>query len=144
MPADEIIAQRKMIVFEDCLLELFKVCNICLDQCSSKIKTVCGTMIMVESYCENNHVRTWYSHPMSKQIPWGNVLCCAALLFSGSSPAKAISLLAMSNVQQTYPIPAVNAGWGEKQNELMKIACGDNKVVLGGDAKCDSPGHNTQ
>ena len=136
-------------------MELFKFCRVCLAHCKSKMKTINGTLIVVESVCVNGHSRTWSSQPLSGEMPWGNLLCSASILFSGSSPAKAISflrhmgVLTMSKrtyhrIQEAYLIPVVSGVWKSQQQHLFNSVCGTEKLVLGGDGRCDSPGHNAK
>ena len=119
------------------------------------MKTIYGTMVVVESVCINGHTQTWSSQPMSGKMPWDNLLCSASILFSGSSPAKAITflrhmgVLTMSKrtyhrIQEAYLVPVVKAVWNSQQQFLFNSARSKEKLVLGGDGRCDSPGHNAK
>ncbi|XP_064488327.1 uncharacterized protein LOC135400419 [Ornithodoros turicata] len=59
--------ERKFLVFESCLLELFRTCPQCFSTCSNKITTQ-GTMISVKSQCRHGHVRSWDSQPMNERV----------------------------------------------------------------------------
>ena len=109
-----------------------------------------GTVV-VESVCINGHLRTWSSQPMSDKLPWGNLLCCAGILFRGSSPGKAINFLNQMGIltmckrtnhriQEAYLIPVVSAVWEGKQKRFFEAVRG-TKLVLAGDARSDSSGH---
>ena len=67
-------------------------------------------------------------------MPWGNLLCSGSILFSGSSPAKAITFLRQMGVltmskrtyhriQEAYLIPSVSSVWNSQQKNLLNIMC---------------------
>lgn len=142
---------RKFLVFESSLLELFQHCPTCLATSVPKIVKIVGTMVVIDAKCCNGHNRIWMSQSWDGMLPWGNMLCAAATLFTGSNPGRVatffkhlgmsyISLRTYYNIQQLYLNPAVNSVWDREQLSLLTAFQG--KVIdVGGDARCDSPGH---
>ena len=78
--------ERKYIVFESCLLQLFTLCHVCLAPATIDKKSRRGTMLTIRSTCLEGHSRVWKSQPEHNNMPWGNFLVAAAILFSGSQP----------------------------------------------------------
>ncbi|XP_064477080.1 uncharacterized protein LOC135390976 [Ornithodoros turicata] len=52
--------ERKFLVSESCLLQLFRTCPRCSSTCTSEVATQ-GAMISVTSHCCHGHVQTWES-----------------------------------------------------------------------------------
>ena len=113
-------------------------------------------MIAVEIVCIDGHKHTWHSQAMNTKMPWGNLLCACALLFSGSSPSKVVTLFShlntpmfshslirtFSNIQRFYLVPSVATEWESKQACVLDtLSRLDGLLSLGGDGRCDSPGH---
>ena len=80
--------ERKYIVFESCLLQLFAICNVCLAPAMVDKRKICGTMVAITATCSQGHTREWKSQPQHNRMLWGNLLMAAACLFSGSQPTK--------------------------------------------------------
>ncbi|CAN8013097.1 unnamed protein product, partial [Ixodes pacificus] len=57
--------EKKYVVFESCLLELFTICRTCLMKCEPSL-TVKGTLVKVETICKDAHYHTWSSQPVIK------------------------------------------------------------------------------
>lgn len=142
--------ERKYIVFESCLLQLFTICNVCLAPATIDKTSRNGTMLIVKSTCLQGHSRVWKSQPEHNKMPWGNFLVAAALLFSGSQPSKvltffkhlnlaSISTRLYSLIQKTYLLPSIFSLWGQHQKALLSSLKG-KLLVLGGDGRCDTPG----
>lgn len=93
-PQDE----RKFIVFESALLELFNYCRTCYARCESTTSTD-GTSLKVTTLCCVGHKNTWNSQPVINSKPAGNVLLSAAILFSGESPTGILRMLSSLNIQ---------------------------------------------
>ena len=150
--------ERKFIVFESELDTLFFHC----DKCTTTIKPsniekkVIGTMVQVTTNCECGDIRVWRSQPMSYTMPLGNLILAGAILFSGSNPCKVVNLMRHAGVQffsirtfnymQTaYVVPAINSVWEVKQLDLLtSIREAGQDLILGGDARCCSPGHTAK
>lgn len=76
---------RKYIVSESKLMELFSICPTCSFSTLCQIKKVLGTMIKIDQSCGMcGFQRTWDSQEMIGAIPSGNLSLSAAILFSGS------------------------------------------------------------
>jgi solute carrier family 8 (sodium/calcium exchanger) len=148
---------RKFIVFESTLLMLFTVCQLCQESAKGVVRCVIGTMIIIEQLCVAcGHRRVWHSQPYMGRSPAGNILLSAAILFTGSSVRKAIRLFNQLNVctitsrtffrhQTKYLQPSIISYWKTKQSELIDLLRNsDQELVLGGDGRCDSPGHSAK
>lgn len=81
---------RKFLVFESNLFELFQSCYKCLAPAMRRLDKVVGSKIVIVSKCSNGHTRTWTSQKCDG-LPWGNMLCAAGILFTGSNPARVAS-----------------------------------------------------
>ncbi|XP_060585693.1 uncharacterized protein LOC132741518 [Ruditapes philippinarum] len=148
------VAEKKFIVFESCLLQLFKLCHICSAVCYNIKKKVVGSMIIIESVCETGHLKTWRSQTELNGTPTGNLLAAGGIVFSGASPSKVlnffrfinISMISMSTFtrnQKSFVVPAIANTWKAKQTENL-MACRGQDVRVGGDARCCSPGHTAK
>ena len=142
--------ERKYIVFESCLLQLFTLCHVCLAPVTIDKKSRRGTMLIIRSTCLEGHSRVWKSQPEHNNMPWGNFLVAAALLFSGSQPSKVLTFFKHLNlasiserlyslIQRTYLLPSIFSLWAEHQKALLCSLRG-KLLVLGGDGRCDTPG----
>lgn len=89
-------------------------------------------------------------------MPTGNLVLSAAILFSGCSikqslvmfqhaNASCFSERTFHNIQQHYLVPAVERVWKAHQDALFDLIRRQNEaVVVGGDARCCSPGHTSK
>jgi hypothetical protein len=88
--------EEKYIVFKSCLWRLFSECPVCTAPCA--VTEHCkGTLLVVNQKCCNSrcrYLRRWDSQPFVANIPAGNILLSAAILFSGASQRKTLKLLA--------------------------------------------------
>ena len=145
---------RKFLVFESKLFELFEKCHMCLAPSVPRIEKIVGTMIIIAIKCSNGHTMTWMSQQCDGRLPWGNMICAAGTLFTGSNPARVASffnhvgVLYMSlktyyKLQRLYLAPAVNRCWENEQVSLLK-SLESKSIDVGGDARCDSPGHSAK
>ena len=76
--------QRKYIVFESQLLDLFKTCPSCSSPSLADIKQIVGSMVKIHQSCGIcGFSRIWDSQPSIGAVPAGNLLMSAAILFSG-------------------------------------------------------------
>ncbi|XP_052084466.1 uncharacterized protein LOC127721708 [Mytilus californianus] len=150
--------ERKFIVFETELNDLFRECVECRKTLTSEeiVKKVTGTLIQININCDCGYSKSWKSQPMSNTMPVGNLVLAGAILFSGSNPSKAFnfmnhagvqffSLRTYNYMQTAYLVPAVNSVWNRKQLELVdEIKDSGRSLKLGGDARCCSPGHTAK
>ena len=78
-------------------MELFDRCEMC-GKGGTSIKKVVGTFIHLKQSCKNcNHMREWDSQPFIKNIPAGNILLSASILFGGGLPSQV-----MTNTHTTH------------------------------------------
>eukprot|EP00795_Rhopilema_esculentum_P009891 gene9891-18482_t len=143
--------ERKFIVFESSLQQLLIRCNICSAPTTIEKKTTRGTMLIVKSICLEGHSSEWRSQLEHNKMPWGNFLLAASILFSGSQPAKVLTPLRHMNIcsiserlysliQHAYLLPSKFKLWDQQKKLLLESV--KNKVLtLGGDGRCDTPGH---
>jgi hypothetical protein len=53
--------------------------------------------------------------------------------------------LSYSSIQNAYIVPTITDVWQMKQSDIIdEIRINGNKVKLGGDARCCSPGHTAK
>ena len=117
-------------------------------------KHVCGSFIRVTQTCEHcEAVNVWDSQPFINNIPAGNILLSASILFSGLLPEQtlrifqnfgcaSISTRTFYEHQQKYLLPAIFRTWDQQQQALISILLSDDiPLVLGGDGRAESPGH---
>ena len=86
----------------------------------------------------------------------GNLLISAAILYSGSLPAKALrvfDILKCSTIsrktffrqQSRYLQPAIKLTWEQYQNELLRILKEEHRgLVFAGDGRADNPAHSAK
>lgn len=93
LPKDE----RKFLVFQSSLQQLLSHCRLCHSPCVNRY-SVLGTMVTVESRCQQKHIKCWQSQPTVGAKPAGNVLLAGAILFSGCSIAPVLRCLKLINM----------------------------------------------
>lgn len=146
-PKDE----RHYLVSESSLVSALSSCRQCQGICHATVANIVGTMVVINQICENGHTYTWRSQQCHKRMPWSNLLTASAIMFSGSSPSNIINMFANLNmpfislrtyykIQSYYLIPTVDKCWTSYQEEFRSSLSGKT-LSLGGDARCDSPGH---
>ena len=118
--------------------------------------TTCGSMLSVKIRCINNHDDfCWTSQPMIKNMPAGNLLTSAAILFSGNTFSRIaqfasfLKLLFFShstfnNIQNKFLFPLVDKAWTEERSSVLEAIKREGPVNLIGDGRCDSPGHSAK
>ena len=73
---------------------LFKRCQNCGSETYGTTTRVIGTFLSVSQHCSNcSFTFKWASQPVVKSIPAGNILLSAAILYSGTLPAKVLRML---------------------------------------------------
>ncbi|XP_067294166.1 uncharacterized protein [Pseudorasbora parva] len=147
----------KYLVYEECLLELFKICPTCSRVC--KVVTfVKGTFLSVTQKCLHqscSYTREWKSQPLLGSCPAGNLHLSAAVYYTGSSfiqTNKVLNAMHMRtftrmthrNHVQNYIMPSVLHKWRSHQTDLLDGLKQSKTVSLGGIMKADSPGHCTK
>lgn len=99
--------------------------------------------------------RLWHSQPIINKTPVGNLLLSSAILFSGGSSCKVLRIFQFMNChtittrtfmnhQRRFLQPAIQNIWAIKQScflEDLHLSDRQNELIVGGDGRCDSPGH---
>ena len=145
---------RTYLIYGNQLNLLFKFCPTCGSPIVDLHKLYCGSLIGVQYNCLNNCASTWYSQPLIRNIPLGNLMVAGATLFTGNQFDKLLSfaeVLKLSfisdttyyKIQETYLFPVINELYNQQQVALI-TAFADEPVFLCGDGQCDSPGHSAK
>lgn len=146
---------RKFIVFEECLDQLLQFCTICGKKCDTR-KNVVGTLLLVSRVCVCGEAFTWESQPFTGSMSTGNLVLSSAILISGCSISQTLTMFQHANIscfsertyyniKQHYFVPAVERVWKAHQDALFDVIRRQNEaVVVGGDARCCSPGHTAK
>ncbi|CAN7950212.1 unnamed protein product [Ixodes pacificus] len=142
--------ERKLVVFESYLRQLFEVCKTCYSPCKASIKSN-GTLTSVYTSCPAGHMNRWDSQPYINGRGAGNLLLTSMVLFTGASPTKTLRLFRMMNIQvfsvKTYfnyqrailvPAYCFLQVWTDEQ-KLLLDELSDQPPDLAGDGRCDSP-----
>ena len=149
--------QKTYIIFEECLLTLFKKCHNCGQDTIALSTRINGTFLQVHQQCSScESMYIWDSQPCIKRTPTSNILLSAAILYSGALPAKMLRVLKILGCasissrtyfehQCCYLQPSISLVWNKHQGEIMKqLKCEKRGLVLGGDGRADSPGHSAK
>lgn len=148
--------EPKYIVFESCLNELLKQCALCgsSNVVEKKIMGTCVLFTLNCATCGNESV--WRSQPMSGNMPLGNLLISAAILFSGGSAVKFLRALDFVNItnisistynliQSSYLTPTVLEVWKNHQRIMTNSIRDRGRALrIAGDMRCCSPGHTAK
>ena len=146
----------KYIVYEENLLQLFKVCSV--DGCASAIRkkdlSTDGTLASVSWECVNQHTGKWFSQPYVRRLPSGNLDIAGAVLLSGGSFtefsdfASILNLCFMSestfnDIQGSHLMPVIDSEYNRHMASVRQGFMGQ-AVWAGGDGRCDSPGYSAK
>lgn len=146
--------ERQFLVAESCLAKLLEKCGICGSPCMSSLNFTRGTMVGTRSQCTCGHVCEWESQQCLNGMPWSNIFVAGAIVFSGSNAAKCLRLFqhlklqmmstsTFSRIQSAYVIPSCIFTWDYHLETLLQEYQGQ-RLTLGGDARCDSPGYSAK
>ncbi|XP_076110383.1 uncharacterized protein LOC143079094 isoform X1 [Mytilus galloprovincialis] len=149
-PAEE----KQFMVSESALSELLSVCRYCSGEAVALIKNTKGSMVVTNTVCLKGHVSIWKSQSCHNNLPWGNLMTATAILCSGSNSSKVLQMFQHLNMQtissrtynrlQTlYISPSASRAWDAEQTSLLTDLY-DKEVIVGGDARCDSPGYSAK
>ena len=111
--------------------------------------------ISIKTYCDKcEKSRRWDSQPyIVGNLPAGNLLLSASILFSGAPLTKTLRGLSALNVanicistvhahSKCYLFPTIWHQWLDKQDDLFEhLRTLEGGLILGGDGRADSPGH---
>ena len=115
-----------------------------------------GGCAIFKTICVKGHVRVWVNQPYLGKMPAGNLETASAILFAGCSPTKVLNFLKHANIasmsirtyfnlQRSYAVPAINHLWNKTQTKHFEMLRNSGEEVdIGGDARCDSPGHSAK
>lgn len=125
--------------------------------CHNGSKKSCWHLSLGKADCSScGHDREWESQPFMKNIPAGNILLSASILFAGASPTKALHIMdclgcasitvrTFLNHQRHYLHPTVLSLWKQHQSTILTQLREENRpLVLGCDGRADSPGHSAK
>lgn len=143
-------SERKWIVNESALMELFATCHTCGVSITDKKITGSGSKIKIEWTCLNHHTGVWQSCPDVRGIPENNLVSSAAIIFTGTTQneiAEWADLLNLQlpkktsyySLQSTYMIPVIHKAYTDMQekilSELQETAVAGGHADVGGDAR---------
>ena len=151
-PNPDPVAERMFLVSESSLVAAFGTCPTCSSPCEVHQKSAKGTMVTCERLCENGHYTTWHSQTELHRMPIGNIKLASSIFANGASPTKVlrmmramecptVSLATYFNLQKHYIVNAVGSVYSSRQDIMFQDCKEGPKLKLGGDARCDSPGH---
>ena len=144
----------KYLVFFSCLLPLLRNCFSCNASAEiSKIFTK-GTALCVKLLCPYKHISTWYSQPMIGDIFLGNLQAVSSIVFSGGTfkqfrdmadilHLQMLCESAFYKLQSKYVFGAINKVYKEYRGQILNKFT-NTSVLLSGDGRHDSPGHNAK
>ena len=140
--------------FESALLLLFATCRFCANATTDMKRTISGSFLRITQFCTScKQSWCWESQPFLGNIPAGNLLTSAAILYSGAFPAKflrAFHILKCATItsntffrhQRDILQPVLNTTWEKYQLSLFsRIKAEGQSLILSGDGRADSPGH---
>lgn len=153
--------ERKWIVNESKLMELFQKCTNCGAVMCDLNQTVTqfGSRININWQCSNGHMGQWESCPNIRGMAENNLFAAAATLFTGSTYtdiADWAGLLNLQlpleatfyNIQASYLLPVIEKSYTQQENIIKaRLICQSEEgegVQLSGDGRSDSPGHSSK
>ncbi|XP_039550333.1 uncharacterized protein LOC120495031 isoform X2 [Pimephales promelas] len=146
---------NKYIVYENCIMDLFNFCPVCTRACDVKTQRL-GTFLSVKQRCPNcTFSRHWNSQPIHGSVPAGNLHLSAAVYLSGASFIQIEKVFNTMKLQlfkfrtyrrhaRSFIEPAVFHHWKVTQDVNLQRLSQEEKVILGGDMRADSPGHSAK
>ena len=146
--------ESKSIVFDSCLKQLFQICRKCGTIVKNAYLSQKGSLICVTTECKAGHIEPWFSQPFTKGMATGNLICSGGILFTGNHFTRVNAVMSACNIrffkkstfyyiQRKYLWPVVNNHFLKQQKEVLQSLRGQH-LVLAGDGRCDSPGHNAK
>ncbi|CAG2238602.1 unnamed protein product [Mytilus edulis] len=147
--------EKQFMVSESALSELLSVCRYCSGEAVALIKNTKGSMVVTNTVCLKGHVSIWKSQSCHNNLPWGNLMTATAILCSGSNSSKVLQMFQHLNMQtissrtlqQTTDFVYISIciyGLGCRADSTSLIPRDDKEVIVGGDARCDSPGYSAK
>ncbi|XP_042631739.1 uncharacterized protein LOC122148634 [Cyprinus carpio] len=153
--------ERKWIVNESRLLELFQKCTTCGAAMCDLNQTVTqfGSRININWQCSNGHMGQWESCPNICGMAENNLFAAAATLFTGSTYTDIADWAGLFNlqlplestfynIQASYLLPVIEKSYTQQENIIKaRLICQSEDgegVQLSGDGRSDSPGHSSK
>ncbi|KAM4580131.1 uncharacterized protein PAE49_005126 [Odontesthes bonariensis] len=136
-------------------MQLFNACPVCTRACDVKTQRL-GTFLSVKQRCPHcTFRRQWNSQPILGSTPAGNLHLSAAVYLSGASfiqiekvfKAMKLELFRYETFRRharAFIEPAVIHHWKVTQDVNLQRLTREEKVILGGDMRADSPGHSAK
>ena len=152
----EMVHDKKFVCTLSLLLAVFQAR--CQTPGCTSVPTVkhhfVGMALQVNSTCKSGHQSSFCSSSKVNNIFVNNLHTAASIILSGSHYAKMerfakflnLEFLSKSSYyrfQRLYLIPEINDWWCWMRRELIGEFSGQ-KIVVGGDGQCDSPGFNAK
>ncbi|KAL0963808.1 hypothetical protein UPYG_G00313850 [Umbra pygmaea] len=146
---------KKFIVYETCIMELFEVCPVCQRVCNVRTQRL-GTFLSVKQLCPHcQFSRHWNSQPLLGSTPAGNIHLSAAVYVSGVSFSKLEKIFKALQLQifqydtfrwhaKNFIEPAIVNKWKTSQDMMLQRLSEEDKVIVGGDMRADSPGQSAK
>ncbi|XP_026130139.1 uncharacterized protein LOC113110263 [Carassius auratus] len=150
-----IYGDKKFIVFETCLRELFATCPICKHKCDVSLRRI-GTYVAFLQLCPKcSYRKQWESQPTVGSTPVGNLQLSAATYFTGGSFIQVQKICKGMQLQifthetfrrhcRSFLEPAIIHKWKSDQQKLFQKFRQSGNIGLAGDMRADSPGHSAK
>ncbi|CAM4530108.1 unnamed protein product [Leuciscus chuanchicus] len=151
--------ERKWIVNESRLLELFNTCKTCGSAVENKRIVTHGSQIRVLWTCLNDHPGSWASCPDIRGMAENNLLISASTFFTGTTHTTISDWAELLHtpipkktqyysMQSIYLIPVIQQAYRDQHEKFMErlvqLSASGHKVELCGDARSDSPGFSSK
>ncbi|XP_038130549.1 uncharacterized protein LOC119776302 [Cyprinodon tularosa] len=152
--------ERKWLVDESKLFQLFKTCHQCGTEIIQKNVQISGSRIKRLWECLNQHSDEWSSCPDVRGMPENNLLVAASTLFTGATYTTIADWAGLLNlqipnnttyykIQSSYLIPVIDMVYNEQHKAIMeqllhKQYTLKKGVHVSGDGRSDSPGFSAK
>lgn len=130
-------------------MDLFNTCPVCTQACDVKTQRL-GTFLSVKQWCPHcTFTRSWNSQPVLGSTPAGNLHLSAAVFITIEKVFNAMKLQLFQyetfrRHARSFIEPAVIHHWKVTQDVNLQQLSQEEKVILGGDMRADSPGHSAK
>ncbi|XP_056155127.1 uncharacterized protein LOC130129568 [Lampris incognitus] len=125
--------EPKVIVYQSCVLELFKMCQTCGSPINSTDISYFGAQMRVKWDCLKGHNGTWTSSPEIHGMPEVDLLVASAVLFTGATITeledmskvmnlKVISPTTFCGIQKAYLFPAIEQLYTLQRDQILERA----------------------
>ncbi|XP_026097026.1 uncharacterized protein LOC113068514 [Carassius auratus] len=150
-----IYGDKKFIVFETCLRELFATCPMCKHKSDVSLRRI-GTYVAFLQLCPKcGYRKQWESQPTVGSTPVGNLQLSAATYFTGASFIQVQKICKGMQLQifthetfrrhcRSFLEPAIIHKWKSDQQKLFQKFRSSGNIGLAGDMRADAPGHSAK